>query len=52
MQIVDVPAANEAEEPPDEPPDVNSVFHGFLVTPHSLDHVNPAHENSGVAVRA
>src|SRR3954451_12724249 len=44
---VAVPEASAAPEPPDEPPTAYSGFQGFRVTPHSLECVNPAHENSG-----
>ena len=50
--MVEVPEASEADDPPEEPPDVKLVFQGFLVIPHRRDQVKPAHENSGVAVRA
>src|SRR6478736_1468785 len=49
---VDVPDASDAPVPPDEPPTANSGFHGLRVTPHRRVWVNPAHENSGVVVRA
>src|SRR4051794_11174353 len=49
---VDVPAASEAPEPPDEPPGVNFGFHGLRVIPQSREWVTEAQENSGVAVRA
>ena len=52
VQMVEVPEASEADDPPEEPPDVKLVFQGFLVIPHRRDQVKPAHENSGVAVRA
>ena len=52
VQMVEVPEASDAEDPPEEPPDVMLVFQGFLVTPHRPDQVKPAHENSGGAVRA
>src|SRR5258708_21747166 len=47
-----VPAASDAPEPPLDPPGEKSAFHGFLVTPQSLDHVTGALENSGVVVLA
>src|SRR5215472_8850892 len=49
---VAVPAASAAPEPPLDPPGEYSVFHGLRVTPHSLDHVTGAQENSGVVVLA
>ena len=49
---VEVPAASDAPEPPDEPPTANSWFHGLRVTPCTREWVNAAHENSGVVVRA
>ena len=52
VPMAEVPAANEAAVPPDEPPGVMSGFHGLRVTPQRRDHVKPAQENSGVAVRA
>ncbi len=33
----DVPSAKDAADPPDDPPGVNSGFHGLRVTPHSRD---------------
>ena len=50
-RVVD-PAASEAPEPPLDPPGEKSVFHGFLVTPHSFVQVTGALENSGVVVLA
>ena len=32
-----VPADSDAALPPDEPPGVNSGFHGLRVTPHILE---------------
>ena len=52
VAIALVPDANEAAEPPDDPPGVNSGFQGFRVTPHNREFVYAADENSGVAVRA
>ena len=49
---VQVPAARLAPEPPDDPPQVRSGFHGLRVTPCSSDQVTAAIENSGVVVRA
>ena len=49
---VDVPDASDAPVPPEEPPTANSGFHGLRVTPQRRVCVNPAHENSGVVVRA
>ena len=47
-----MPAARAAPEPPDEPPGLYSRFHGLRVTPHSLESVIAAQQNSGVAERA
>ena len=44
------PEATAAPEPPDDPPGVRSVFHGFLVTPHSGLSVKLSYANSGVVV--
>src|SRR5258707_5005201 len=49
--VVD-PAASDAADPPLDPPGEKSVFHGFRVTPQSLDQVTGALENSGVVVLA
>src|SRR5262249_58939925 len=46
------PAASAAADPPLDPPGEKCVFHGLRVTPHSLDQVTGAQENSGVVVRA
>ena len=48
---MDSPAASAAPEPPEEPPGVSSVFQGLRVTPHSLECVYGAQQNSGVVVR-
>ena len=39
-----VPAANDAPDPPLEPPGEKAVFHGLRVTPHSLVQVTGAQE--------
>jgi hypothetical protein len=49
---VEVPPANEAPEPPDEPPGVMSVFQGLRVTPNSRLRVFQSEQNSGQVVRA
>jgi hypothetical protein len=49
---VEVPAASDAPEPPEDPPTASSGLCGLRVTPHSREWVKPAHENSGVVVRA
>jgi hypothetical protein len=46
------PAARDAADPPLDPPGEYSVCHGLRVTPHSLDQVTGAQQNSGVVVRA
>ena len=52
LASVAVPLARAAPEPPDDPPTPYFRFHGFLVTPHRRECVNPAHENSGAVDRA
>ena len=47
-----MPAASAAAEPPDEPPGLNSRFHGLRVTPQMRESVIAAQQNSGVAERA
>ena len=44
---VAVPSASAAAAPPDEPPGLNSRFHGFLVTPHNLEWVNGTQVHDG-----
>ena len=39
LASIDDPAANDAPDPPLEPPAVTSVFHGLRVTPHSSEWV-------------
>src|SRR5437868_7489484 len=43
-------AANAADDPPEEPPGVFSLFHGLRVTPVSGESVVPFQPNSGVVV--
>jgi hypothetical protein len=45
-----MPAATAAPAPPEEPPGVWSVFHGFRVAPKRSDSVHEMAPNSGVAV--
>src|ERR1044072_4416751 len=44
------PAASAAAVPPEEPPGVKRVFHGFRVTPNTSLYVLPPAANSGVFV--
>ena len=46
-----MPAAIDAPAPPDEPPQVIALSHGFIVSPCSGLSVKPRIENSGVLVR-
>src|SRR5215472_12477339 len=43
-------AASAADEPPDEPPGVFSLFHGLRVMPVRGESVDPFQPNSGVVV--
>ena len=52
LAIVVVPAASDPPAPPEDPPVVNSGFHGFRETPHSRECVTPAQANSGDVDRA
>ncbi len=52
LASVEVPLASDAPDPPLDPPTANAGFHGLRVTPHSFECVYPAHDSSGVAVRA
>ncbi len=52
LASVDVPAASEAAEPPEEPPTASCGLNGLRVTPQIREWVKPAQENSGVVVRA
>ena len=49
---VDVPAASDAADPPEDAPHVRDTSHGFRVTPFKRDVVTQAHANSGDVVRA
>src|SRR5580692_4307312 len=52
MPIGDMPAAIDADSPPDEPPGVRSRFHGLLVRPVTRLSVSVHDENSGMLVFA
>src|SRR4051812_39707678 len=45
-----IPAASAAADPPDEPPGVNSGFHGLRVIPHKALQVTARRKNSGAVV--